>query len=213
MIVTFNENRERRFNSFNKKSMKIRYGDFEPDNFEIVNAYDNEGNMLLDAEIYCPLDKAYIIINRIHFKTSSKDKQKEILEQFLGYLLCPANLNYVAAAIYVDVVGFNMAEDVLQEIGFFPKLRNIYALLNWSFEKSLSTQGVGNDVKMAIMQDYLALKDIKLSYIDSIRKQLLEAKNALQDFLANPAYRPLMNAKKIEIQYLENILQSGEGRK
>lgn len=213
MIVTFNENRERRFNSFNKKSMKIRYGDFEPDNFEIVNAYDNEGNMLLDAEIYCPLDKAYIIINRILFKTSSKDKQKEILEQFMRYLLCPTNLNYVAAAIYVDVLGFNIAEDVLQEVGFFPKLRNIYALLNWSFVKSLSTQGVGNDVKMAIMQDYLALKDIKLSYIDSIRKQLLEAKNALQDFLANPAYRPLMNAKKIEIQYLENILQSGEGRK
>ena len=137
MIVTFKENRERKFNSLNKKSMKIRYGDFEPDSFEIVNAYDNEGNMLLDAEIYSPLDKAYIIINRIHFKASSKDKQKEILEQFMGYLLCPTNLNYVASAIYVDVsFGFNIAEDVLQEVGFFPKLRNVYALLNWSFEET-----------------------------------------------------------------------------
>lgn len=63
------------------------------------------------------------------------------------------------------------------------------------------------------MQDYLALKDIKLFYMDSIRKQLLEAKNALQDFQANPAYRTMMDAKKIEIQYLENILQSGESRK
>ena len=119
MIVTFNENRERKFNSFNKKSMKIRYGDFESDDFEIVNAYDNEGNMLLDAEIYCPLDKAYIIINRIHIK--DKDKEKEILEQFMGYLLCPTNLNYVASAIYVDVVGFNIAEDVLQAGGILPK--------------------------------------------------------------------------------------------
>lgn len=213
MIVIFNENRERKFNSLNKKSMKIRYGDFDSDDFEIVNAYDNEGNMLLDAEIYCPLDKSYIILNRVHFKVSSKDKQKEILKQFMRYLLCPANLNYVAAAIYVDVVGFNIAEDVLQEVGFFPKLRNIYALLNWSFEEALSTQDVSNDIKNAMMQDYLALKDIKLDYMNTIRKQLLQAKNALQDFLANPAYRPLMDAKKIEIQYLENILQSGEGRK
>lgn len=213
MIVTFKENGERKFNSLNKKSMKIRYGDFESDDFEILNAYDNEGNMLLDAEIYCPPDKAYIIINRVHFKVGSKDKQKEILEQFMGYLLCPTNLNYVAAAIYVDVVGFNIAEDVLQEVGFFPKLRNVYALLNWSFEEALSAQDVSKDVKMAMRQDYLSLKDIKLAYIDSIRKQLLEAKNALQDFLANPAYRTMMDAKKIEIQYLENILQSDKGRK
>lgn len=196
MIVTFNENKDRKFNCLNKKSMKIRYGDFESDDFEILNVYDNKGNMLLDAEIYCPLDKAYIIINRVHFKTSSKDKQKEILEQFMGYLLCPTNINYVASAIYVDVVGFNIAEDVLQELGFFPKLRNIYALLNWSFEETLSTQEISDEVKVAMMQDYLALKDIKLAYIYSIRKQLLEAKNALQDFLANPAYRPLMDAKK-----------------
>lgn len=213
MIVTFNENGERKFNSLSKKSLKIRYGDFEPDNFEIVNAYDNEGNKLLDAEIYSPLDKAYIIINRVHFKVSSKEKQKELLEQFMEYLLYPTNLNYVASAIYVDVVGFNIAEDVLQEVGFFPKLRNVYVLLNWSFEKALSAQDISKDVKMAMMQDYLALKDIKLAYMDTIRKQLLEAKNALRDFLANPAYRPMMAAKKIEIQYLENILQSGVSRK
>ncbi len=214
MIVTFKENRERKFNSLNKKSMKIRYGDFEPDSFEIVNAYDNEGNMLLDAEIYSPLDKAYIIINRIHFKASSKDKQKEILEQFMGYLLCPTNLNYVASAIYVDVsFGFNIAEDVLQEVGFFPKLRNVYALLNWSFEETLSAQDVSNEVKMAIMQDYWALKDKKLTYMDTIRAQLLEAKDALQYFQTNSNYSTMIDSKKIEIQYLENILQSDEGRK
>ena len=104
--------------------MKIRYGDFESDDFEIVNTYDNEGNMLLDAEIYCPLDKAYIIINRIHIK--DKDKEKEILEQFMGYLLCPTNLNYVASAIYVDVVGFNIAEDVLQAGGDSSQKRQIF---------------------------------------------------------------------------------------
>lgn len=213
MIVTFNENRERKFNSLSKKSVKIRYGDFEPDNFEIVNAYDDEGNMLFDAEIYCPLDKAYIILNRIHFKASSKDKQKEILEQFMGYLLCPTNLNYVASAIYVDVVGFNIAEDVLQEVGFFPKSPNVFVLLNWSFEEALSTQEVSDEVKMAIIHDYLTLKDRKLTYMDTIRKQLLEAKNALQYFQANSSYSAMMDAKKTEIQYLENILQSGEGRK
>jgi len=211
MIVTFNENRERKFNSFNKKSMKIRYGDFESDDFEIVNAYDNEGNMLLDAEIYCPLDKAYIIINRIHIK--DKDKEKEILEQFMGYLLCPTNLNYVASAIYVDVVGFNIAEDVLQAVGFFPKTPNIFVLLNWSFEEALNTQEVSDDVRTAMMQDYLALKSKKFAFMDTIRKQLLEAKDALHYFQANPTNRPMIDAKEIEIQYLENILQSGEGRK
>lgn len=211
MVVAFNENRERKFNNFNKKSMKIRTGDFDSDDFEVVNAYDDKGNMLLDAEIYCPLDKTYIIINRIHIK--DKDKQKEILEQFMGYLLCPNNLNYVAATICVDVVGFNIAGDVLQELGFFPKTPNIFVLLNWSFEEALNTQEVSDDVRTAMMQDYLALKDKKFSFMDTIRKQLLDAKNALQYFQVNPTNRPMIDAKETEIQYLENILQSGEGRK
>jgi len=211
MVVAFNENRERKFNNFNKKSMKIRTGDFDSDDFEVVNAYDDKGNMLLDAEIYCPLDKTYIIINRIHIK--DKDKQKEILEQFMGYLLCPNNLNYVAATIYVDVVGFNIAEDVLQELGFFPKTPNIFVLLNWSFEEALNTQEVSDDVRTAMMQDYLALKDKKFSFMNTIRKQLLDARNALQYFQVNPTNRPMIDAKETEIQYLENILQSGEGRK
>ena len=85
--------------------------------------------------------------------------------------------------------------------------------MNWSFEEALNTQEVSDDVRTAMMQDYLALKDKKFSFMDTIRKQLLDAKNALQYFQVNPTNRPMIDAKETEIQYLENILQSGEGRK
>ncbi|MCM1053052.1 MAG: hypothetical protein NC483_03675 [Ruminococcus sp.] len=215
MTVTFEEDKKREFNKFNKKSVKLRYGDLEKiEEFEKATFCDSQGNILLDAEFYCPLDKAYIVLNRVHFGDYYRENKRFALEQLIGYLLCSCNLNYFASVIYIDILGSNIDEDTAKEIGFFPILGNdCFAILNWSFEDAINAHTIMDDIKEAIIGDYLKIKVKKVAYMDAMRTQLTKAKDDLQFFLANKPDNIMVESKKIEIKHLQRILRSDEGKK
>ncbi len=213
MIAVFNEDKKRELNKFNKRSVKVRYDIDDIENYESAIFYDDLGNIVLDAEFYCPQDKAYIFLNRVHFGDNYKDKQKEAFEQFIGYILCYTNLNYIASAIYVDIVGFSISEDLALEIGFFPVSGALYAILNWNFEEELTTQDIDPEIKKTIIKDYLVLKSKKLAHMDFIRSQLKQAKEHLSFFQAENTNDVMIKCKEIEVQHLERILRSSESNK
>lgn len=68
MKVVFEGEQEREWNKLNVNSVKFRTGDLdEIEKMQGIIFYDDNGKKISDAEIYLPQEKAYIIINRVHF--------------------------------------------------------------------------------------------------------------------------------------------------
>lgn len=103
MKAVFEEKQEREWNKLNGNSVKFRTNDLEEiDKMQDITFFDDNDKRISDAEIYLPPNKAYIVINRVHFgevgKVFTGDK-KDTLKRMVSYLLYPGNLKYLASAI------------------------------------------------------------------------------------------------------------------
>lgn len=220
MKAVFEGEQEREWNKLNGNSVKLRNMDIdEIDNMQIITFSDDSGKKISDAEIYLPPNKAYIVINRVHFGEAGKvfdGDKKETLKRMINYLLYPGNLKYLASAIYAPIIGSGMSEEMIEELGFYPRSdeRTAFMLLNKDFEQFLEHATADKATKDKMIQTYRELKEKESGYLDMIRKQLERAREALQAF-TDEENETMIKAKKIEIEHYEEILgirQKSKGR-
>ncbi len=212
MKAIFEEEQEREWNKLNRNSVKLRSMDLdEIDKMQGIVFFDDNNKRISDAEIYLPQDKAYIVINRVHFgevgKAFDEDK-KEILKRMISYFLYPGNLEYLASAIYIKLVGSGISNDIAEELGFYPQgnySTGIVRLLNKDFERFLEHTPIGEEVKNKILKAYRELRVKDQDYLDIIRKQLEKTREYLQIFI-NKGDEVMIEAKKVEIKHYEAIL-------
>lgn len=221
MKAVFEGEQEREWNKLNGNSVKLRNMDIdEIDNMQIITFSDDSGKKISDAEIYLPPNKAYIVIKRVHFgeagEAVSDGDKKGTLKKMINYLLYPGNLKYLASAIYVEISESGMSDDMIEELGFYPRsdARTIFRLLNKDFEQFLEHAPADKATKDKMIQTYRELKEKEKDYLDTIRKQLERAREALQAF-TDEENETMIKAKKIEIEHYEEILgirQKSKGR-
>lgn len=220
MKAVFEGEQEREWNKLNGNSVKLRNMDIdEIDNMQIITFSDDSGKKISDAEIYLPPNKAYIVINRVHFGEAGKvfdGDKKETLKRMINYLLYPGNLKYLASAIYAPIIGSGMSEEMIEELGFYPRSdeKTVFMLLNKDFEQFLEHAPADKATKDKMIQTYRELKEKESGYLDMIRKQLERAREALQAF-TDEENETMIKAKKIEIEHYEEILgirQKSKGR-
>lgn len=213
MRAVFEEDQERAYNKLNKNSVKFRMRDFgEYDRMQTLVFFDDNDKRMSDAEIYLPQDKAYIVLNRIHFGEPGKvfeGSEKEALKRMTSYLFYPSNLKYLASAIYIHLPESGISEDMANELGFCPFGDIAVRLLNRNFEQFLEHAPDDADVKNEVLQAYSALRDKDKAYLDVIRKQLTGAKESLQIF-EEQGNQVMVEAKKEEIRHYEAILGIGQ---
>lgn len=217
MKVVFEGEQEREWNKLNVNSVKFRTGDLdEIEKMQGIIFYDDNGKKISDAEIYLPQEKAYIIINRVHFgeagKVFSGDK-KDILKRMITYLLYPGNLRYLASAVYVDIVESGIPSEIIEELGFYPRdsYMRIFRLINNNFEQFLEHAPVDETIKNKMLQTYRELIDKDKVHLDLIRKELERAKEGLQSF-TEQGNETMIEAKKTEIEHYEAILGNRQKR-
>ena len=203
-------------NNWNKMSVNFRYSDLDKiEDMKVVTLFDDENRKIVDAEFYTPQNKAYIVLNRVHFGENYQDNKVDALNKLFAFLFFSANRDYIASAIYMNILSSNISDADALEVGFFRygNSIDILALLNWSFLEMLDDKSLDQEVRTAITQDFLALKAIKLVQMEDIRKQLLSAKAALSFFkMEDTPNQVLLDAKEQEIKHLESILESNISR-
>ena len=94
MKTIFEEEKEREWNELNESSIKLRSRDIYDgiDDSEEMTLLDDNDNKILDALFYLPEDKAYIVLNRVHFGKLYQKNEKEALRKLISYLTYPENL-------------------------------------------------------------------------------------------------------------------------
>jgi len=211
MKVLFENEQEKEWNKLNKNSVKFRLSDLEQiEKMENVTFLDENDKKISDAEIYLPPSKAYIIINRVHFGEAGRvfDGDKEaILKRMISYFLYPKNLKYLASALYLELEGSNIPEEILERIGFYPIRGNnsIFRMLNREFDCFLEYSPTDKEIKSMILQMYKELVAEDRKYLDDIRNQLEVARKHLQAFISQGSV-VMIEAKREEIAHYEAIL-------
>ncbi len=211
MKAVFEEEQTREWNKLNANSVKFRSNDLEElDDMQGIIFFDDNDRKISDAEIYLPPNKAYIVINRVHFGEAGKvftGDKKEVLKRMINFFLYPGNLKYLASAIWVDLEGSGISEDIAEELGFCPRdsYGNIFRLLNKDFEQFLEHAPAQKEIKDKMLQTYRELRAKNEEHLVDIRKRLERAKEDLKAFI-NGENEAMIRAKKVEIEHYEAIL-------
>ena len=203
---------DRQFNTLNEKSLVLRYTDIDNiEKYEDIEFFDKDDNKVLDVSLYFPSDKAYIILNRVHFGKLYIDNQKYIMKQFIKYLLSPNNFNYYASAIYLYSLGFNIKEYILNEIGFFeygPLGTHLLCYLNTHFRNELSSILLDEITKNHILESYKSLNKTKAKYLYRIKICLANSNYALKSLLEEKRTGKIIDFHKDNIRHYEEILSN-----
>ena len=81
-------------NNWNKMSVNFRYSDLDKiEDMKVVTLFDDENKKIVDAEFYTPQNKAYIVLNRVHFGENYQDNKVDALNKLFACLFFSANKN------------------------------------------------------------------------------------------------------------------------
>lgn len=98
-----------------------------------------------------------------------------------------------------------------EELGFCPhdSYGTIFRLLNKDFEQFLEHAPAQKEIKDKMLQTYRELMAKDKEYLAEVRKRLERAKEDLEAFI-NGENKAMIEAKKLEIEHYEAILEIGQ---
>lgn len=200
----------RQFNTLNKKSLILNCNDFNNiDNFEDIAFFDCNNDKVIDVSLYFPTNKAYIILNRVHFGKLYENNKKQIMRLFIDYLIFPDNFKYFSSAIYLNVLGFGIDDYILKEVGFFNYGQiHILCFLNTNFKKDFLKIPVDEQVKPFIFNSYKSLDSIKNHYLYNTKICLATANMALKDFKEKKYSKKLIEMKEKDVEHYKEVLSN-----
>lgn len=211
-------------NDWNNNSLKFRRTEIDTvydEDWELY-LYDDNGQLIVNANFYLPKDKAYVIIARVHYRERNLNNQDKVdaLKQLKQYFFSPINLKYRSGAIFLDIISSNIDDSIAEELGFYNSenttsnsqmylvsLNRFPVLLNESFLDQIP-DSVNAEDRSNIIERYRLLKERHNQWLQYRKRNLIEAKETLEEYIKKENIR-MIKAKKEEIIHLEAIL--GEG--
>lgn len=200
----------RQFNTLNEKSLVLNYNDFNNiDNFKDIAFFDDNNNKVIDVSLYFPTNKAYIVLNRVHFGKLYESNKKQIMRQLISYLFLPDKFKYFSSAIYLNLLGFGIDDYTLKEVGFFNYGQtHILCFLNPNFKKDISKISIDEKVKPFIFKSYKSLNNIKNHYLYNTKLCLATANTALKNFIEEKRSKKIIGMKEKDVEHYKEILSN-----
>ena len=169
-----------------KKSLRLTI--FEPEdddpNYAIVdiNIFDDNNTQMAHAELIFNKERAYAVLNRMHFYGLSEGQKIEVVKELENYLFGENDLPFNILALGADPVEHGISEEVFPMCGFVQLMNNFYMIANPNFEgivKANSNDQEITDILMNFLQKYNLKKE---KFLDEIRHYLEEAYIAVYEY-------------------------------